>query len=232
MPNLTGKVIERQLLTSQDIDAMYCLMDSFYDHMDKEIFLRDLSAKEYCILLRDESEAIQGFSTQKLLSFLVDGRPVHGVFSGDTIIHPDYWGSPVLFQQFARFFFSYGERYAHFYWFLISKGYKTYRILPTFFREFYPNYRKATPNAIKRLMDEFGAEMYPKEYNSGVIVYRQIKDCLRQGVADLTPQRLKNPDIVFFVHQNPGYQKGDDLVCVAELTRSNLRPHTERVLFG
>ena len=45
---------------------------------------------------------------------------------------------------------------AEFYWFLISKGYKTYRFLPLFFREFYPRHDAPTPAWAKEILDALG----------------------------------------------------------------------------
>lgn len=225
MTHLNGRMIKTNELTKQQIQDMFRLMDLFYSHMEYSLFVKDLSDKDYCILLEKQGGELAGFSTQKLLSFPVSGHTVHGVFSGDTIIHKDDWGSPELFLVFARFFFNYAGRYDHFYWFLISKGYKTYKLLPAFFREFYPNFRMETPVPIKNLMDAFGELLYPEEYDKtlGVVSYGKVKDTLRPGVADITANRRRDRDILFFTERNPSYLLGDDLVCIADLKRENLR---------
>lgn len=233
MGNLKGQVIKRSSLSDQDIETMFGLMNTFYDNMNKEVFLRDLSRKDFCIVLRDVYGVIQGFSTQQVLHVPMGKEMVHGVFSGDTIIHKQSWGSLELFRQFARFFFDYGKEYGTFYWFLISKGYKTYKILPTFCREFYPNYRTETPQNMKSVMDAFGRYLYSEEYDpkSGVICYKGIKDKLKNGVADVTESLLRDNDVAFFVKKNPDYQKGNDLVCIARLSTDNLLDRTEKILF-
>lgn len=225
MTHLNGRIIRIDELTKRQIQDMFQLMDLFYTHMDFSIFLKDLFGKDYCILLETKDGGLAGFSTQKILSFPVSGHIVHGVFSGDTIIHKDHWGSSELFLVFARFFFDYGRRYEHFYWFLISKGYKTYKLLPTFFREFYPNFRIETPVHIKNLMDAFGKLLYPEEYNPelGIVSYSKEKDSLKPGVADITGNRRKDQDILFFLERNPTYLLGDDLVCIADLKKNNLK---------
>lgn len=221
---LKGKVIEIEELCSGDIEEMYLLMTEFYDNMERNIFLKDLSDKKYCIVLRDEQGRIKGFSTQKIVSFNIDGKEIHGIFSGDTIIHKSSWGSLELFRVFADFFFDVGERYEEFYWFLIVKGYKTYKILPTFFKEFYPNSLTETPEQLKKIMDSFGENFYPNEYNrkTGVIEYKKIKDKLKEGVADITEKRLRDRDIKFFKERNPEYFRGNDMVCITSLKRDNL----------
>ena len=163
----------------------------------------------------------------------VNNSDVEGVFSGDTIIHKDYWGSLELYKIFGKKYVKFqGNDKNDFYWFLISKGYKTYRILPSFFNEFYPAYSGSTPTKIKEIIDSFGTKYYPEEYNrnTGVIEYKQIKDRLKVGVADITEDKLKNKHISFFKSINPGYIKGDDVVCLTSLKSDNLKPIIKKLI--
>jgi len=69
------------------------------------------------------------------------------LFSGDTVIDKRHWGSMALPIAWGRLMLSLSpaSSNAGFYWLLTSKGYKTYRFLPVFFREFYPRYDAQTP---------------------------------------------------------------------------------------
>jgi hypothetical protein len=234
MMELHGKIIEIKLLTEQDKKTMFSLMEEFYDDTSFPVFMEDLKEKDYCILLFDINNIIKGFSTQKIMSVEVGAEKVYGVFSGDTIIHKDYWGGLELYKLFAEYFIGYGKRYKSFYWFLISKGYKTYRMLPLFFKEFYPNYKEKTPVYEQEIINFFGSVKYPEEYDkeSGVILYKGIKDKLKEGVADITEKQLKDKNIIHFLKLNPEYFKGNDLVCIARLTEENLRPAVKRLLLG
>lgn len=231
---LKGKIIKAAELCEQDTLTMFSLMDEFYDHMRLEVFLRDLQNKDYCVLLYDENNRIKGFSTQKILCVPVDGKDIYGVFSGDTIIHKSCWGSSELFKVSIRFFIEYGKQFGDFYWFLISKGYKTYKILPAFFEVFYPCSKTRTPPAAKRIMDAYGDFLYPGEYDSadGVVKYKTVKDRLRDGVADITEATLKNEHVAFFAEANPTYYKGDDLVCLAQMSEDNLTYFARKRILG
>ena len=114
------------------------------------------------------------------------------------------------------------------------KGYKTYKFLPTFFKEFYPNYKAETPEKFKNIMDLFGEIKYPNEYNkeNGVIEYKGIKDSLKKGVADITEKELKDKNVQFFLESNPNYEKGNDLVCITSLKIENLKEKTLKILFN
>ena len=50
------------------------------------------------------------------------------------------------------------------------------------------------------------------------------KDRLRAGIADITPERLKDPYVQFFVERDPHYHLGEELCCLAPLTRANFAP--------
>lgn len=218
--------------TEKEISAMYALMTEFYDNMDEDVFRRDFFNKDYCLVLYDE-EVLVGFTTQKVMSVTVEGREIHGMFSGDTIIHKDHWGEIELFKVWAQFWFDYAEKYEEFYWFLICKGYKTYRILPSFWKEFYPNRQTETPEYEQKIIDAYASLLYPEEYNknTGVIEYSHVKDKLRSGVADVDSHRIKNKDIAFFCNKNPGHIDGNDLACIARIDKRYLKRRVPELLF-
>ena len=231
---LNGEIVEAHLLNEKEKENMYILMNEFYDDVTPVAFMKDLREKDYCILLLDENGEIKGFSTQKIMNLDINGENIFGVFSGDTIIHKNYWGSLELYKIFAQYFINYGKKYKFFYWFLISKGYKTYKMLPLFFNHFYPNYKVKTPKFEQAIMDSFGKFKYPQEYDkrTGVICYKGIKDRLKEGVADITEKQLKDKNIEFFIQENPDYFKGNDLVCVAQIVEENLKKTSQRLLLG
>lgn len=216
--------------------AMYSLMEKFYDNTDEAVFMRDFADKDYCLSLYTEDGSLAGFTTQKIMTVNAGGREVHGMFSGDTIIHKDYWGDIELFKVWARFWFKYAESFDEFYWFLICKGYKTYRILPLFWTEFYPCCKNGgeIPKYEKSIIDAYASALYPDEYDSesGVIKYSSVKDSLKAGVADVGDHELKNRDIEFFCRANPDYKTGNDLACLARIDKSLLKKRVTALLFN
>ena len=120
------------------------------------------------------------------------------------------------------------------YWFLIAKGYKTYRFLPTFFHEFYPRFDAASPAPLRQIVDRLAMRKYPTRYDSraGIIAADRDACRLRSGVADVTRERLRDPHVRFFVERNPAHVDGDELCCLAPLTRENFTSAAYRVIGG
>jgi hypothetical protein len=230
---LVGQIVRRCELTIAQRDTMFALMAEYYE-TQRTIFDADLDEKEHVILMTDaETGIIKGFSTMVRLEL----ESVTALFSGDTIIHADYRHTTVLPREWAKLAFStldsiravQPERQV--YWFLITSGYKTYRYLPLFFKQFYPRYDEATPTAIQTIMDELACSRYPDEYNpqTGIIRLKNATP-LQEGVADIQAHRLKNLHIEYFVRVNPDHANGDELVCLTAIDRNNLTRAGQRMV--
>lgn len=232
MTDLHAYVVASDALTGSDRDAMFALMDLVYEGMARAVFEADLATKDTVIVLRAPDGTLAGFSTQRTRSVRVADSTAQGVFSGDTVINPAHWGSPALLQAFSRHYIV--ERDEPFWWFLVSKGHRTYRFLTTFFTTFWPDRRSPTPVAAKAIMDAYATALFPDDYDParGVLAYRHQKDRLRPGVAGVGERDLRNPDVAFFVESNPGHALGHDLVCLCDLAPGNLKPHLRPFLLG
>ena len=89
-----------------------------------------------------------------------------------------------------------------------SFSYKSYMVA-TKFQEFYPRYNKETPEFYKDLLEEFAESVrLPDEvYNPETFVLEREISYLKDYVAVISEQDLKNPHIRFFNEQNPGWTK-------------------------
>lgn len=232
---LVGQLLPVTALSACQRRRMYELMDQYYVNIRQEAFNADLSEKQWVILLLDPiTNDVCGFSTQRLLQAEVGGRPVTALFSGDTIIAREKWGEAALPHVWGRLALSLIDDFSGepLYWFLISKGYKTYRFLPLFFREFYPRFDRSTPPEPQAVMDALAGSRWPEAYDAsaGVIRATNDKDRLRPGIADVTDARLRDAHVRFFLERNPGFAGGDELCCLAPLTRENFTAAAWRVI--
>jgi hypothetical protein len=233
-PRLEGGVRLVDELSPAERDRMFAVLSRYFAHVTRRRFEADLAEKEWAILLVDGvSNRIQGFSTMMRLEAVVDEQVVVGLFSGDTIVEREYWGETLLPRLWSRHAFALAASLpgARVYWFLICSGYKTYRFLPVFFREFYPTFERPTPPRIKHLIDAFCFMKFPREYDpeGGVVRFADAAP-LQPGVADVTEQRLRDPHVAFFAAANPGHARGDELACLVELVPENLSPAGRRML--
>lgn len=230
---LSSQIELADSLRARDRQQMLVLMQTYYEGVHPSDFYRDLSEKHWVITLRTPSGELCGFSTQVIL-------PVPGhfdslaLFSGDTIIAEAYrgrndlaglWGSLAL-EQIDLF------QDKKLYWFLISKGYKTYRYLSLFFREYYPRQGVVTPPNLFNLNHALAEWKFGDRYDStqGIVRASEHGCHLRADVAPVLSHRLRDPDVSFFVDANPGHAMGDELCCLAPLNRQNFTSVAYRVI--
>jgi hypothetical protein len=231
---LAGRLRTIDEVTPTERESMYALMTEHYANVTPQRFAADLAEKQWVLQIHDGDGRLRGFSTQKILSTNLDGRRVRALFSGDTIVHRDDWGQTALTQQWGRFALDLMDEYPAepLYWFLISKGYKTYRFLPVFFHQFYPRYDCPTPADIQTLLGQFARAKFGDAFDAqrGVVAAKP-NDChLLPGVAEVTAGRLQDPHVRFFHERNPQHALGDELCCLAPLTPDNFTAAAYRVI--
>ncbi len=224
-PELTSASIARADLSEPDLGAMFTVFQESFAGATHDIFNRDLSNKDWVIILRDkQAGCIQGFSTLALYETSAGGQRLSVVYSGDTIIRPAFWGTPELPRTWIKTVLARSATMVQpLYWLLISSGYKTYRFLTIFFKEYYPSVSGPTPPDQQALMDALAAERFGDEYcpSQGIVRFAVGATPLLAGVADLNAERLRDPHIAFFAARNPGYDRGDELVCLARVHPDN-----------
>jgi hypothetical protein len=232
--SVQSHIVSAVEIASADAYAMYEIFARHYDCVSLHQFLLDLSEKDCVLVLRNADDAICGFSTQKVFRVSVGGTPVRAVFSGDTIVDRAYWGEQELGRCWCRYVGSvyWEEPAVPLYWFLISKGYRTYLYLPLFFESFYPNCEAQTPAFEQRLLDTLAAAKFPDHYRSesGLIEFPQSQGQLKPHLAEVPARRLRNPHVQFFLKRNPAYATGHELACLAEISPLNMKLFAGRIL--
>ncbi len=233
LPSLYSQVLPRADLTPQTVEAMFEVFRENFARTSLDLFRRDLSDKNWVILIRDDArDQVQGFSTLALYETEFLGSPVSVVYSGDTIIRRVYWGTPELPRRWIHTVLEKSEKMAQpVYWLLISSGYKTYRFLTVFYKEFYPRYDQPTPPAMQALMDHLASQRFGAEYRceEGVVRFTNGATPLRDGIAHITDERLHDPHVAFYISRNPGHVNGDELVCITRVHPDNFTPAGRRM---
>ena len=230
---LASTIMRQELLTAELRAAMLALHRRYFAGVRRARFLADLAEKDWVILLRTESGVLAGFSTQQLLRLECDGRPQHVLFSGDTVVDRAHWNTPALAGSFGhlmlRLMAEFGEQDLH--WFLITKGFRTYRFLPVFFCRFWPAVGRETPVAAGRLLTAVAQRKFGRSYDPGTGVVRiPGGDRLRPELAQVPATRLGDPHVAYFLRGNPGFALGDELACLTPIRRDNLTAYAWRVI--
>ena len=207
-------------VTVTNIKQMYDLYSKYYENTSLDIFLTDLSKKSGVILVtRAVDDQIVGFSTQTFFDLKVDGKRVRGIFSGDTIIEQAYWGNNALANTFYRRLII--ERlkrpFVPFYWFLISKGYKTYLLMTNNFYNYYPNVN-GKDDQYRRVTEAYCQQLFPDAFDREKMLldFGESYVRLKGDVATITPELVAaNPHIAFFEKVNPSWRRGTEVPCLA-----------------
>jgi len=223
---LISEVVEVGGVSTYEKDKLYALFEECYDSISYDRFCEDLSGKDHVIILRDRSsDAIRGFSTQQVETWLWKDKKLRTVFSGDTIVHPDYWGEQELVRGWCRYAsWVRDQDGSPLYWLLISKGYRTYLYLSLFCRRFYPHHDQVEPDLagiVAQIAPQKFGDLYDRE--RGILAFEQSQGHLKAAFADIPEKKKAHPHVAYFLKCNPGYVNGEELVCLAELSDANVR---------
>lgn len=199
---------------------MWALYRHYYDRVDEQRFFDDLDAKDDVVLVRDGLGGVQGFTTLASYRHVVDGASYPIVFSGDTVIATPYQGQSALQRAFVRYVMAAVVRAREpVYWFLISKGYKTYLLMSRNFLEYWPRHDHPTPPHARALIGSLARARFGDAFveGSGIVRFDPPGPRLEDGAAPLDPREAHRPDIQFFQMHNPGWVNGDELCCVGKV---------------
>lgn len=221
---LSSEIRKINKLSAQDKDRMFELMQTYYENVNQSKFLKDLHEKDGVLLLTTENNKIQGFSTYLIIETNFNNETIYALYSGDTIVDQKYWGQIALFRSFANLIKQFLEdSYKPLYWFLLSKGIKTYLLLPLYFKSYYPQAGKDTSNYLS-LINHLGKLRFGDFFHAekGIVRIEPPADHLKEHLTVIPKEKLKNPHVKLFLDRNPGFVNGDELVCLTNITENNL----------
>lgn len=216
--------IARIDLTSEERAGMFDLIQSHFEGVRQDVFDHDLDEKDWVLRIVREGTLV-GFSTLQSYATQVDGRHINVIYSGDTVMAPEAWGSPVLARSWIALVRALQavEPDGPWYWLLLSSGFRTYRFLPVFWREFWPRHDTPTSPEIDALQATLARDRFGYAYDQATGVVRfETPQRLRPHLATIPDGKASDPHVRFFLERNPGHAAGDELVCLTELSDANL----------
>lgn len=227
------EILNTQSVPPRDRERMLALMRAHYEHVSPEGFAEDLAKKD-CVAVFREQGQISGFSSLVMLRETIARTPVRIFFSGDTVMDRAARNSVALPFAIARVMLGELDREpgAAVYWLLTSKGYKTFRCLPVFFKDFHPWGNRALSGFEHGVLSAVCRRLFNGRLDQRRWILRasNTDQRLRPGVAEITESLRRRADIAMFETLNPGHARGDELVCMARFSRENLHPHILRKL--
>jgi hypothetical protein len=235
MTLLYGNLVITTALSDEDRASMYALLCKHFKGTSFRDFLLDLEDKQHVIVLRNHQDKICGFSTQSVFEHRSCGSSCRIIFSGDTIIDPSHWGSLELSRIWISWVLALWEQHPStpLYWMLISKGFRTYRFLPSFFKEFYPRIGMKTPPEVRSLITDLTKRRFPTRWKVDrgftIVSANSESQRLSDHLAVIPDRYLKSPDVQFFLKANRNWRQGSELVCIASCSPDNIRRHQSRL---
>jgi hypothetical protein len=175
-----ARLVARGDLSGDEMTGMYGLLSSHFDGVTREHFQGDLDEKNWVILI-ERAGRLVGFTSILAYEIHIDGEPISVIYSGDTIVAPEAWNSQTLPRAWIESVAGLRRAYPHgpYLWLLITSGFRTYRFLPLFWRNFFPRFDCQTPPRWKRLIEHLASERFGEQYDPAT------------GTVKLHPQRLR-----------------------------------------
>ncbi len=219
-------------LTAAHQDEMFQLLAQHFDGVTPGQFSRDLAEKNLALLLR-RGRRLVGFSTQLACATRFKDELVNVIYSGDTIVMPEAWGTTALPRAWVAGVNALKAALppGRCFWLLLTSGFRTYRFLPVFWREFFPRFDIPTPPEIQDLLSQVAKERFGSQFNpdSGIVRFAHPQR-LRANLQIIPPGRESDSHTAFFLERNPGHANGDELVCITELRPENLTAAGRRMM--
>jgi len=223
--HFTHQVVQPSDLDEAERDRMFAIFQACFDRVERRAFEADLTGKSSVVVMRDGEGVVRGFSTQEVYEQAAPGGTIRVLFSGDTVVEPSCWGRSELVHGWcevaARALMSTPQR--PLFWFLISKGHRTYRYLPVFFRRYIPGVNADVPAGWRLLLDDLAHARFGGHYDSasGLIRFPESRGQLTAVLAAVPDIRQDDPHIRYFLEHNPDYASGVELACLAEISLAN-----------
>ena len=228
-----SQLVSISTLKTDDRESMYRLLEHHFSGVNPTIFANDLAGKNWVLLIKNKAGQLKGFSTLRLYDVTINGEALSVVYSGDTIVDPTAWSSATLPRAWIQAINQLRHPDKRLFWLLISSGFRTYRLLPTFWQTFYPHYDRPTPEPMQHLMDYLAQQQFGSAYDhqTGIVRFAQPQK-LSPILGTVPPERRLDPHICFFEQVNPDHSQGDELVCLTEICAENLTAAGRRMWFS
>lgn len=228
---MISRLVARADLSAETRSAMLRVHAGQFEPERPEVFDADLEAKNWVLLMEDDAGRVKGFTTLLHYRTTHHGRPIQVVYSGDTAVDPSAAGTSVLWRAWLGAVNRLRDADpSPLYWLLIVSGFRTYRFMSLFWKQFHPRRDTPMPDPVRELRDALARERFGPRYDAATGVVRlPVPQVLRADLREIPARALLDADVAFFARADPGHARGDELVCLTEIRRDNLTPAGRRM---
>lgn len=223
MSEILFKVIKSDELDDAQVSAMHQLFLEYYNGVSLDQFAQDLKKSTQCIIAINKStNKIAGFIGQHILGIPYKEKNIVVFCGGKTISDRQYWKGH-LTNQLQMLWIK--ELFAHYlkniskphYMYFAPTGFKTYLLLTNNSIEYWPCWNN-NDEELSDIANFISVYLYDHDYNSStkLVNFKQYY-ALRQDVAEITEEMLKNPKIALFAKLNPTWKQGTGLPSIARI---------------
>jgi hypothetical protein len=208
--NLAWALRDRASLSAAEIGGMYAVRRSLQaEGQDRAGFLTDLAEQERVVLAVDDDGRVRGYTTL----VVAHDRQGPALLTGETCEEREATGSQALQLGWLAAAMAAFDEHGPLDWVMTASTPRSFRALPTYFRKFWPSPSGPTPAPTQRRLDALGVLRWGARYDRGIVRLRRA-----QHRADAVEDPLDR----FFRSRNPGWERGDELACLAEVRPENL----------
>jgi hypothetical protein len=221
-------------LTPSELDEIWVVTDRYVE-TTRAVYEKKLKALPEVGLLRTRQGALVGLVSFDVYRTRFEERDSIIIFTSSVVIDTAFRGRNLLVRTGLRMVLREKLRrpWLPVYWLFDTFSYKSYVLLPHYFREYWPRREQPTPTQTSRFIDHLARHRYGDDWiPERGIVRRSGTKRLRATTAPIDDGALTDPDIAFYQTANPGHAEGDMLVCLAPLSPRNVATFVTRGFFG
>lgn len=219
---------DTKLLDEVSVNQIYSFLKEMIDSdVSVEQFHKVLLSYNYVVLCRERIDgSLRGAELLGVDRKEQEGRKFTLIRCGLAFLQRDYQGGSLLY--FAMVYLVLKEMLLHprtpLYLILKAFSYKSYLVMNSVVKDFYPRYDKKTPEFEQQLIDNFAKEVSMKGdvYDPERCVIERTLSNIKDFVAPMTERQLENPHIKFFQETNPGWPQGHQLITLGKVTWKDL----------
>ena len=218
----TKVLIRSNQFSVQEKEAMWGIYQHYYRY-SKAYFMERLGQQDQFVLLKHGDQLV-GFTGMKIRKVKIAGKWRRLIYFGQAVLHPSARGKSLLSAAAFLLCWKYWQDLllGRICFWCDALSYKSYLLFAKSVESYYPSYQQQTPPAIDAVIQYIGESHYTDSFCRQTGTVQKPQNYLDDPTVLVCPQDLADPDISYYIRQNPGYQKGNGLITVAPITYKDL----------